>query len=124
MSDNIKFLRLVSGEDIICDMDENTDNYTVYNAMTVMINNMSGKEVLRINHWLPIPIVAENVTNIPKSQVVSVFEPSVEFRQYYIDLINEFESKMKENELFKDGSKDVMESYMDILDNMNNTVIH
>lgn len=87
MSDNIKILRLNSGEEIICSytVTETSENI-FYNLMSpaILIPGPEGK--LMFARWLPY-VKQENGISIPKSTVVFEAEPMDDLKDHYTSVV-------------------------------------
>lgn len=89
--ETINLLRLRTGEDIICYMEQyGHDELAIRDAM-VVYNKMdfkTGKQTILLEHWLPISIIRDNETVIKQSEVVAIMGPSPEFLDYYVNAVS------------------------------------
>jgi hypothetical protein len=84
--DNIKIIRMQSGEDIIASMIEDKEEGTVIlnNPMTVLFKRqITGKSVMMMIPWLPVEIVQHNIASVYSTDVLTVFEPKESLINYY-----------------------------------------
>ena len=89
--ESVNILRLKSGEDIICYMEHyGHDELIVRDAMVVFTKTdfKSGKQVIMLEHWLPIQLIKENETIIKQSEVVATMTPSSAFFEYYMNAVS------------------------------------
>jgi hypothetical protein len=113
--DNIKIIRMQSGEDIIASMIEDKEEgiVTLNNPMTVLFKRqITGKSVMMMVPWLPVEIIQNNIAAVYSTDVLTVFEPKESLVNYYnkavIDL-NECiieESDHIEQSLNEDGDEE------------------
>ena len=85
--ESINLLRLKSGEDIICFMEHyGHDELAIRDAMVVFTKTdfKSGKQIIMLEHWLPIQLIQENVTVIKQSEVIASMVPNTAFTDYYV----------------------------------------
>lgn len=98
---NIKLVRFKGGEDIISFVREVEDNIELMYPLSTYIafNKSSRKQELFINFWLPINIVEKNIATIPKSEILLITEVKEDFREYYLNFLEDFESKEENPEI-------------------------
>lgn len=97
-NNNIKIVRLQSGEDIIADttMDEENDTVLLDNPMHVIFKRIpTGQTVMMMAPWLPIEIIKENVAIIYASDILTVIEPKSEVVEYYGNVVVEAQHRME-----------------------------
>ena len=89
--ESINLLRLKSGEDIICYMEHyGHDELAIRDAMVVFTKTdfKSGKQIIMLEHWLPIQLIQENVTVIKQSEVIASMVPNTAFTDYYVNAVS------------------------------------
>ena len=89
--ESINILRLKTGEDIICYMEHyGHDEIVVRDAMMVFMkmDYKVGKQLVQLEHWLPVQIIKENETIIKSSDVMAIMNPSNEFVDYYTNAVS------------------------------------
>ena len=99
--DNIKIVRLQSGEDIIADYLEDTEGSTILltNPMTLMFKRLpTGKAVMMMSPWLPLELVENTSARLFSQDVLTVFEPKAQLIEYYNTTVIEVEQDMYEND--------------------------
>jgi hypothetical protein len=88
LTDNdIKILRLQSGEDIIAShyVDKDTNLIYVDKPMHVIFKRMpNGKTIMMMIPWLPVELITENNAIIDYDSVLTVLQPREELISYYI----------------------------------------
>jgi hypothetical protein len=95
--DNIKIIRLQSGEDIIATYREENGEGTVLlaNPMTLMFKRLpTGKAIMLMSPWLPIELIESNSTWVYVDDILSVMQPKANLIDYYNKSIKELEIEM------------------------------
>lgn len=95
--DNIKIVRLQSGEDIIADYLEDTEGSTILltNPMSLMFKRLpTGKAVMLMSPWLPLELVENTSARLFSQDVLTVFEPKAKLIEYYNTTVIEVEQDM------------------------------
>jgi hypothetical protein len=95
--DNIKIIRLQSGEDIIATYREENGEGTVLlaNPMTLMFKRLpTGKAIMLMSPWLPIELIESNSTWVYTDDILSVMQPKANLIDYYNKSIKELEIEM------------------------------
>jgi hypothetical protein len=88
--DNVKIVRLNSGEDVIAQCSEDDGQYTLVEPMTILFKRLpSGKAFMMMSPWLPLELVEENVAFIFSSDVLTMFKPKTVVIDYYTRIVNE-----------------------------------
>ena len=85
-NNNIKIVRLQSGEDIMADVMENEENELIVldNPMHIIFKRMpTGQTVMMMMPWLPIEIIKENNATIYGTDILTVIEPKDDLIEYY-----------------------------------------
>jgi len=97
-NNNIKIVRLQSGEDIIADFIEDNDNETVLldNPMHIIFKRIpTGQTVMMMMPWLPLEIIKDNSAMIYISDILTVINPKDEMIKYYGDVVVEAQQQME-----------------------------
>lgn len=100
MLEQIKLVRLQSGEDIIAVYIEDPESEMVQliNPMTVFFKKLaSGSSLLMVSPWLPVEIVENDSATIYTSDILTVVDPKQNVIDYYYKTLLELE-KYKEEE--------------------------
>jgi len=90
--ENIKIVRLQSGEDIIADCQQDEENSTMVlnNPMHIIFKRIpSGKTVMFMMPWLPIELIKENMAIIYDNDILTMFDPKDDLIEYYNQLISD-----------------------------------
>jgi len=108
-NNNIKIVRLQSGEDIIADFIEDNDNDTVLldNPMHIIFKRMpTGQTVMMMMPWLPVEIIKDNEAIVYQSDILSIFEPRDDLIEHYSSVLNQFEEVLNSYEEVEDDEDD------------------
>jgi len=88
MENNIKIVRLQSGEDSIANYfdDKENDMVLLDRPMHVIFKRLpNGKTVMMMMPWLPVELIKENSAIIDAADILTVVEPRDELINYYIN---------------------------------------
>jgi len=99
--DNIKIVRLQSGEDVIANYnDDQEGSITLVNPMSLMFKRMpTGRAVMMMSPWLPLELVEDNVACIYAQDILSVFQPKQSIIDYYNDTVTQVEEDRQNEEM-------------------------
>lgn len=98
--DNIKIIRLQSGEDIIAkySIDEESGIVDVIRPMVLFFKRLSnGKSVMMMGPWLPIELIQGNSAKLYTQDILTVISPKESLITYYTNISDETEKTMKEH---------------------------
>lgn len=98
---NIKIVRLQSGEDIMADCIEDTEQGTVLleNPMHIIFKRIpTGQTVMMMMPWLPIELIKENSAIIYDSDILTVIDPKEDLINYYGQIVITAQEKMENSE--------------------------
>ena len=84
---DIVYLKLVSGEDIICYVENSDEEYVyVYNPIRFEVKNTPRGSVVRSSKW--IPLVKENEFEIKMRDVMIMATPTKDMVDYYHEVLD------------------------------------
>jgi hypothetical protein len=92
--DNVKIVRLQSGEDIMAEFREDNGSGEVFlgSPMSVFYKRLpSGKALMLMSPWLPIELIENNHAYIFVSDILTVIQPKQVLINYYDKIVNETE---------------------------------
>ena len=98
---NIKIVRLQSGEDIMADCIEDTEQGTVLleNPMHIIFKRVStGQTVMMMMPWLPIELIKENSAIIYDSDILTIIDPKEDLINYYGQIVISAQERMENSE--------------------------
>jgi hypothetical protein len=105
--DNIKIVRLQSGDDIIANYIEDEQSGLVHleRPMSLFFKRLSsGKSMMMMSPWLPLELVKENCADLYSQDILTVIEPRQSLVDYYTTAMNEAQ------QLIEDASDELDES--------------
>jgi hypothetical protein len=114
--DNIKIVRLQSGEDVIANYTQVEGDLSVLltNPMTLMFKRMpTGRAVMMMSPWLPLELVEKNEAWLFESDILSVFQPKTQIIDYYANTVKEVEEDMLQEEMHGQSLTDITDEYDD-----------
>lgn len=94
MTDNIKIIRMQSGEDIVASYthDKETNQATLKGPMRLVFRRLeTGKTMMLMMPWLPVEVMMENVATVSQKDILTIVQPKAEFIEYYDNTITEIE---------------------------------
>ena len=121
---NIKIMKLSSGEEIICTVvtDEHPRTYNVTYPMKVMtIPRVTGggiEESLSLTRW--IHFAEESIADIPKGQVLAIVNASIGMKRFYEYCVNKLNTEDtmdridEPTDLELDAEDDYLDDFEDI----------
>jgi len=117
---NIKIVRLQSGEDIMADCIEDTEQGTVLleNPMHIIFKRIpTGQTVMMMMPWLPIELIKENSAIIYDSDILTVIDPKEDLINYYGQIVITAQEKMENSEnIFGEDDDDDEEELQEEID--------
>ena len=98
--DNIKIIRLQSGEDIIgnYNKDEHSGVIIVNRPMTLFFKRLSmNRTVMMMGPWLPAELIEDNSAELYTKDILTVISPKESMISYYNNAADDMETTLKEN---------------------------
>ena len=95
--DNIKIIRLQTGEDVIADYQqiEGDESVLLSNPMSLIFKRMpTGRAVMLMSPWLPLELVEKNEAWLYESDILTVVQPKQQIIDYYSNSVKEVEEDM------------------------------
>jgi hypothetical protein len=114
--DNIKIVRLQSGEDVIADYSqmEGDSSVLLTNPMTLMFKRMpTGRAVMLMSPWLPLELVEKNEAWLYESDILTIIQPKLQIIDYYCNTVKEVQEDMLQDEMHGEGLTDISDQYDD-----------
>lgn len=95
----VKILRLKNGEDIIglCDISDNFVKIINPFLIAIEINVKSLKQILVLQHWLPVNLVAENSASVLTEDIMLILNPKKSIEEYYLNMTSDNSDLSKED---------------------------
>jgi hypothetical protein len=121
MSSSVKHLKLVTGEEVICEvLDETAGSIIVNNAMSLMQNTLkTGEKFFTFKTYMVYQDTPTNVMVIFTDKLMSLAVPAEEMLQQYKTALKEMANYLEEN--YNEGVEDMHNEEMsleDFLDDM------
>ena len=114
--DNIKIVRLQSGEDVIADYTQVDGDSSVLltNPMTLMFKRMpTGRAVMLMSPWLPLELVEKNEAWLFEADILSIFQPKSQIIDYYTTTVKEVQDDMLQEEMHGQSLTDITDEFDD-----------
>jgi hypothetical protein len=122
-NNNIKIVRLQSGEDVICNYyaDEENGQVLLGDPMHLIFKRMpTGKTVMVMMPWLPMEIIKDNSALIYDSDILTIVDPKDELIHYYNQNVfyslEAAESNSLAEQLLEDDEEDLEEKAEELLE--------
>jgi len=100
--DNVKIIRMQTGEDIMASMiEEEEQNETVVlnNPMRLVFRRLpTGQTVLMMMPWLPVELIKEDSATIYTTDIITIVEPKESMKEYYENLVDKTIEEMLNSE--------------------------
>lgn len=94
--EDIKILKLVTGEDIICKFIKiSTESYAVINPMVISVKYKGNSSNLVMAHWFPVEIIKKNELLMHPRDILGIVEPIDDVAEYYDTMIESLNKMMK-----------------------------
>ena len=97
--DNIKIVRLQTGEDVIADYfeDDGTGQVCLNKPMSIIFKRLpGGKAAMLMNPWLPLEIVEDNKVYLFSGDIMTLMQPKSLIIDYYNSVTIESEKEAME----------------------------
>jgi hypothetical protein len=114
--DNIKIVRLQSGEDVIADYTqvEGDSSVLLTNPMCLIFKRMpTGRAVMLMSPWLPLELVEKNEAWLFEADILSIFQPKSQIIDYYTNTVKEVEEDMLQEQMHGQGLTDITDEFDD-----------
>lgn len=110
--DNVKIIRLQSGEDIIANYKEDDESGIVHvnRPMLLFFKRLpTGKSVMMMGPWLPVELIQSNSASLYVQDILTVVSPRQSLIKYYTDAANQAELLLSEqgNEIEESLSRSI-----------------
>ena len=121
MNSSIKHLKLITGEELICNLlDESPDHLVVNNALSLMEKTLdNGTKFYAFKTYMVYQDTPQNVIMVFTDKIVSLAFPTQDMIDQYGSAIKEMESFVAKSELVDDFENDPL-SLDDFLRDMEN----
>ena len=114
--DNIKIVRLQSGEDVIADYTqvEGDSSVLLTNPMCLIFKRMpTGRAVMLMSPWLPLELVEKNEAWLFEADILTIIQPKSQIIDYYTNTVKEVEEDMLQEQMHGQGLTDITDEFDD-----------
>jgi hypothetical protein len=114
--DNIKIIRLQSGEDVIADYTqvEGDSSVLLTNPMCLIFKRMpTGRAVMLMSPWLPLELVEKNEAWLFEADILSIFQPKSQIIDYYTNTVKEVQDDMLQEEMHGQSLTNITDEFDD-----------
>lgn len=121
---DIRIVRLKSGEDIIGSFCTKDGYIHMQEPMTVDVVQKGNQSGLIMTHWLPVQLIKKNEITLNCNDVLTTFEPNAEFSEYYSNTVAKIAMLMKAKEVADNLTDEEIGEVMEALQQGNGETIH
>jgi hypothetical protein len=114
--DNIKIVRLQTGEDVIADYTQVEGDASVLltNPMCLIFKRMpTGRAVMLMSPWLPLELVEKNEAWLFEADILTIIQPRAQIIDYYNNTVKEVQEDMLQDEMHGESLTDISDEYDD-----------
>jgi hypothetical protein len=98
--ENIKIIRLQSGEDIIAEVIEDEESVMLVEPMTLIMKRTTQGSVMYLMPWLPTELIKDNCATLYQGDILAMFEPNDDMVEYFTNMVEKVnKKKVKETDL-------------------------
>lgn len=115
---NIKFIRLVTGEDVVSEVQESENGLCLINPLKIIygVNQKTGYISISLSQWIFTKITDNSTYNISSNNILIISDASENMIGYYGNTLFSFNSSMKETGSDYDDEYDEDEDLDEITD--------
>jgi hypothetical protein len=125
MEDEIKILRLVTGEDIICKYYKiSVDSYLIADPMMLIVKFKGKDSTVIMEHWLPVEVIKSNETLINPRDVITMFDPNDALAEYYTNLVDKLHRTIERRKQIENLDIDEMIDIMEAIEESQGQILH
>jgi len=121
MSQNILYLKLVTGENIIADVDQNDEEFLIlYQPLELHVKNAYQGASVNLSKW--IPFTSEEEFVLPSKHILLITTPSKDILDYYFEGIETLLRYKNEEKTPRDELEELLAMYQRYANT--NTMVH
>ena len=125
MEDNVKIMRLVTGEDIICNVYKiSSESYCVTDPMMLIVKFKGRNSSVIMEHWLPVEVIKSNEVLINPRDVITFIEPKESLSEYYTNLVEKLHRTIEKRNQIENMDLDEMIDIMEALEESQGQILH
>ncbi len=93
--DNIKIVRLQTGEDIVADCLEDEHHLILDNPMHLIFKRgPAGGKIMVLLPWLPVELIDSNIASVPYKDILLTMDPKKGLIDYYGEVVTMITEQM------------------------------
>lgn len=93
--DNIKIVRLQTGEDIVADCLEDEQHLILDNPMHLIFKRgPAGGKIMVLLPWLPVELIDSNIASVPYKDILLTMDPKKGLIDYYGEVVTMITEQM------------------------------
>lgn len=125
MENDVRILRLVTGEDIICNfLKISIDSYLICDPMMLIIKFKGKDSSVLMEHWLPVEVIKKNEVLINPRDVITIFEPKESLAEYYMNLVDKVHMALERKKIVEEMDIDEMVEILEAMEEAKENIIH
>ena len=125
MEDQVKILRLVTGEDIICNYYKvSNESYVVADPMLLIVKFKGKNSNVIMEHWLPVEVIKNNEILINPRDVITMFDPKDGLAEYYSNLVYKLHREIEKRKQIENMEPNEMMDIMEALEESQGQILH
>ena len=125
MEDEIKILRLVTGEDIICNYYKvSVDSYLVADPMMLIVKFKGKDSTVIMEHWLPVEVIKSNEVLINPRDVITMYDPNDSLAEYYTNLVDKLHRTIERRKQIENLDINEMVDIMEAIEESQGETLH
>lgn len=127
---NVKIVRIITGEDVICNFIEDASGTYMSEPLEVDVRSSkkSGEPTVVLRNWLPIELVSDNLTRVNPRNIIAVFDVNDNIMEYYNNTMDKINNALiataRMKEMKEEKSEQEMEDVMEALLESQGKVLH
>jgi hypothetical protein len=102
----VEIVRLKDGLDVITDTNYLDDQVCLQDPMIFELRNQN----LVLQQWLPLAVIKNSKVSIHKSEVLCTMEPNEDFKEYYMNTVENLQNELRNIKKERDAGLDVVEA--------------
>lgn len=112
---NVKIVRMITGEDVICDFVEDDCGTHMNEPLEIAFKVSKGQPVVTLKNWLPIEVINDNTARVNPRNIIAVFDASESVSEYYDSTMERINRSLiaSSNLNEEDNMEDVMEALLE-----------
>ena len=106
---NVKIVRMITGEDVICDFIEDEGGTYMVEPLEISLKNSKGNATVVLANWLPLEIINDNLARVNPRNIIAVFDASASVSEYYDETMTKINKAILASSKIQEESGDMMD---------------